>query len=202
MGRGIDGSRLDGSVGCGRATRHPPTSAPPRSPLQGPWACLAVDSLPKYYPLMKPQVKIRRSMAVVAVIGLLLGGETMRRRRVFCLKKAVAWERLEDWALRSVERFESRAKEHRAWGQEFERKSRLDYSDAIPESSIWRIEYPATAVKEFSDAGAHDRRAKRERISAEYYRSIRVKYLRSARYPWLSVGPLPVEPPGAWHDDD
>ena len=152
---------------------------------------------------MKLRVRLSKIMAVVAVIGVLLGGETMRRRRASCLKEAASWLELEDWARKDAEFSESRAKECRKWGQEFERRARLDYTDASPEFRNKLVkDYSYWAIKDLSDAVAYARSAEQQRVSAGYYRIVSLKYQRSARHPWLSVGPLPAEPPGAWHPDD
>ena len=97
--------------------------------------------------VLRPRFILRRSMAAVAITGLVFGIEITRQRREGFLDRARIWD-----------------------NTEFVCRQAAD-----------------------NEPGTHGDPATMGRL-AEYAHSLRMKYERASRYPWLPVAPDPHEP--------
>jgi hypothetical protein len=159
-----------------------------------------------------PRFRLRALMIAVAVTGLALGGERMRRRRAECLRRAESCAGHERLLLGMA-----------AWCEEIAAKNegriRRSSEDAGDLPLFWRHISPSRMSAPGADRLESDRRAfwedhchdfvdstfapewavasdsaDRSRRLAARYAAERLRYERAARYPWLPVEPDPPEP--------
>ena len=144
---------------------------------------------------------VRGMMIAVAIVGIGVGIESMRRRRVACLEKAYEWRKLEwvDTQMAdyhenySAPRYDESA---RNWelGVEESRKlaAKFGEQNALIPGSVEAQERNASDARNRARSAREE--AHRERARAVWTGALARKYERAARYPWLSVAPDPPEP--------
>jgi hypothetical protein len=117
------------------------------------------------------RLSIRWMMVAVALVGVAFGGEEFRRRRASFLFEAEIYGEVESDFAKSAREGSRRCG---AWriGRSSEELREHRAQEEVFQAS-WRAEAQANAT---------------------YYRSLRLKYERAARYPWLSVAPDPPAP--------
>ena len=114
---------------------------------------------------------IRWMMVAVATVGVAFGGEAFRRRRAFFLSEAELYGGVES-------EFEESARKGSHYCGEWRiGRSSEELREHRAREEVWDASWRAEA-----------------QCYATYYRSLRLKYERAARYPWLPVAPDPPEP--------
>lgn len=139
-------------------------------------------------------------MVVVAITGILCGGEIMRRRRAYFLAKA----RVSGQSSRSFSAGEASAlrwvSQSRAWSAAMRRDRerfavvRSMYQTSVPASDDPQggVEYVYRSLEK--SLMGMVRTAELCGRLANHHTRLEEKYARAARYPWLPVAPDPPEP--------
>lgn len=124
----------------------------------------------------RPRFNLRWLMLAVAVVGLACGGEVMRRRADKFTERAAYFAREEQMSRWGVEALEEQIAD-----------SLMDLESHRKNKSKPKVDLNSWVL--FWEA-----RLKARCVIANQKASLRRKYERAARYPWLPVAPDPPEP--------
>lgn len=147
-----------------------------------------------------PRFRVRTLLVLVAVAGVLYGGEVLRRRRVRFLQKEALYARFSRAFLSDAATVRDDISEARA------ELARMRARDRWAASEIQRLEKQygishqpkteqGTGYEVHEQALAGMAKIVQKSVQhADYYRGLEHKYARAARYPWLMIEPDPPVP--------
>ena len=132
-------------------------------------------------------------MIAVAIVGVAIGAEAMRRRRITLLNQAGRWAARAKVLLERATEDEADAKKSAEMACGIERG--LEREEGIFGRLSATVTRSRELAKRFRDSADEDTRsAVRQRELAARADALVRKTNRAARYPWLPVAPVAAEP--------
>ncbi len=124
-------------------------------------------------------------MVAVAIVGVAIGAEAMRRRRITLLNQADRWAACTNVFVERATKHEANAKMSADLARDFEHAIKgLERSFGRPVTEFREL---AKAIRDRADEDT--RSAPRQRELAARADALVSKYKRAARHPWLPVAP-------------